>query len=259
MQKKSVFEYFMFASAIVSVSALSLSIFPNLFSTALAQETSPNVTVSVNISLFADLTLIPQNYTKSLVPVGTDTLPDNFTIRNTGSTNITNIHAYVDTIAVENQKPIDSGQAGLYASTGFILIKNESGGPYAHAGRLEWNLSSNLEGEVLNLQSQDVNTTFGRGWYRNGTNQFLWKAENGTRGPPTNPATKDIGACNITGTLFSIKRDPENDTSGLQRDFTTGIIDTGTFREATFNWSLFEMNSGALSGCPERLLRRSLP
>ncbi|MBI4181839.1 MAG: hypothetical protein HY520_02625 [Candidatus Aenigmarchaeota archaeon] len=225
--------------------ALAFSLSPTGMLPATFAESSPNVTVNVTISSFADLTIIPANYTVTGINPGADNAPLNFTIRNTGSTNITNIHAFPDTTDIERASPLDSGNSLFYASTGFIFITNESRTNYSHLGRLEWNLSDNLVSENLNLAGNPANRTFGRGWYRNASNTFLWKVENGTGYDGTGGPVGS--ACNSTSTLFSIKAHAENSTSGLSRDFAVGAIHTGTFVTGIKDWGLHRITTGPLN------------
>jgi hypothetical protein len=208
---------------------------PFIITGAFAQvNTTDNVTVNISVGELAEITVNPINFTLIDVPVGTDTSEVSFSIKNTGSTNITNIFAYSDTIFVESESVVDTGDPTKYAAAGFVFIRNESSdGISAHVGKLEWNTST-LESENLNLDPGTAK--FGRGWYHNASNTWLWKVENGSN-----------GTCNNTGTDFKIKEAPENGTSPLNRDFTDGIVTTGTFDEQTANWSLFNMGGTVLN------------
>jgi hypothetical protein len=213
---------------------ITVASFNPFFFGAYAQvNTTSNVTVNITISEVAEITVTPTNFTIAAISPGADSSEVTYSIKNTGSTTITNIFASTNTIEMENTNPIPGGDPEDYAASGFIWIQNVSAGAkYAHAGRLEWNLSS-LESETLDLAS--TTTNWSRGWYRNGSNTWLWKVENGT-----------AGDCNNTGSIFKIKEAPENDTSGFSRDFTSGIVTTGSFDEATVNWSLFNLGGTVL-------------
>lgn len=225
-------DHVLLSSGVILV-LLTFIIFPfGTIPQALAQVNSTsNVTINITIPEVAEITVNPINFTVNNVNPGDNSPDENFSVKNTGSTNITNIFANVNTVVVEDDSPLGTGAANQYAASGFIFIRNESGGNAYHAGRMEWNISAPLTGEVLNLGAGTTN--YSRGWYYNNSNTYLWKAENGTN-----------GFCNTSGATLNIKGDPENATSGLQRDFTSGVVVSGTLDESPEEWGLFSFTEG---------------
>ncbi|MBW6451791.1 MAG: hypothetical protein K0B02_03610 [DPANN group archaeon] len=193
-----------------------------------------NVTVDINISAIGVLVVTPTTLSWSDMSPGSDGSVENIRIKNTGSINVSNIYLDTSTIVDEDKNPLLTASAINYSAAGFILVQNSTDTEYYHAGRLEWNLSTVLTDEVLDLGGSTE--VFGHGWYRNATgNEYLWKVENGTN-----------GLCNNTGTTFNIKNAPENITD-VNRDLSTGLSTCGSVTAGT-NWGTFACTDGPLSG-----------
>ena len=189
-----------------------------------------NITVDVNVSTAAAISVLPTDISWSQLPVGADGQIYNVTVNNIGSVNVTNLYVTVDTISLESSNPLRSGSASAYAASGLIKIRNETESEmFYDLGRLEWNLSEILTNENLDLSAGVTN--FGHGWYRNSTgNEYLWKVENGSN-----------GWCNTTDTVFKIKMDPENATQE-SRDLSFGTK-TDSSPTASGNWSFHSLNA----------------
>ncbi len=201
-----------------------------------AAVTNSSVTVYVNISSVGSILIIPTSVSWMGLNPGSNGIVNNMTIKNTGSLNVTNVYLNASTINDEPTNPLQSTNPASYAAAGLIMVKNATEAGYTHAGRLEWNISSVLLGEILNL---NVNTTISsHGWYRNSTgNEYLWKLENGTE-----------GYCNTTDTKFTIKLVPENYTT-MNRDLSANTADCTTFVAGTNeNWGVFTCADGPLMG-----------
>ena len=191
------------------------------------------ITINVTIEEYAAISVSPDSMNFTGNP-GVINNSINFSVTNIGSANVTNMFVYTSTITDEAINPLPSGTAESYASTGFIFISNDTeDAPYI-AGRLEWNLTSILQGEVLDLDAGTVN--YSHGYYRNATfGDYLWKLENGTN-----------GFCNDTGANFTIITTAENGTDE-HRDFSTETIVSATADANTANWSIFSFTSGPLA------------
>ncbi|NOQ37838.1 hypothetical protein GQ472_03025 [archaeon] len=192
------------------------------------------LTVNITISSVGAIVVLPNTFTWTLNP-GEDSAAgvSNITIRNTGSLNVTNMYLDTSTDADESTNPLPTGTASAYSAAGMIFVRNSTNATYYHAGRLEWNISSILAGEVLDLNSATEN--FGHGWYRNASgNEYLWKVENGTD-----------GYCNTTGTVFEIKTVPENVTD-FNRDLSSDLSTCGAV--STGIWGSFVCTDGPLAG-----------
>ena len=229
---------------------------------ASADTTANATTVNVSVLSISSLTITPINLTWPILVPGNTNFTYNIIVKNTGTVQLSKFYMTPSTLWDEPGNPLNQNDPHLFASSGFIFVRNASnltgGGsgitgaaPKAfHVGRIEWNLTDIMVDEVLSLgagitNSPGVaaphNTKFGHGWYRNATgNELLWKVENGTR-----------GWCNNSDTILAIKDDPEN-TSSQSRDFSLGVVLTPgsglTFDAANRNWSIWSVNSGELDG-----------
>ena len=205
----------------------------------LAQNANDTTTLGVNVSVQAAIEVLPTAVNwYALIPGsnGTAGLSDdirNLSIRNVGSYNLTNFYVDVNTEDLETTNPLGPGNISKYAASGFIRFRNETTTTdYMHLGRIEWNLTEDLDTETLNLSS--VTTKYGHGWYRRANgNEYMWKVENGTG-----------GWCNNTATYFIIKNYPEN-SSGYQRDLSTNFA-TASVSNNNTNWTFLYFGSGPL-------------
>ena len=197
------------------------------------------VILDVNVSTSAQIRVLPVaiawNASDQVDP-GSNGSIKNLTIKNAGSINVTNFYATVDTLTKEDTNPLSIGNALYYAAGGVILIRNETDTSYFHLGRIEWNLSENLDGETLDLEAGT--TKYSHGWYRTSWgDEYLWKVENGTD-----------GYCNNTNTIMKIKKDPENATTeNRDLDDASGNIATGFAGASNANWTFFTFTEGPLS------------
>ncbi|MBW6461432.1 MAG: hypothetical protein K0B07_00060 [DPANN group archaeon] len=199
-----------------------------------AVDTNDTVTVNINISAVGTIVVSPNVINWTLLQPGSNGASEYIIIKNTGSVNVSGIYMTTDTITVESTNPLPTADVTAYSAAGLIFVKNSTDSAHSHAGRLEWNLSSILTGEELNI-NENTNA-FAHGWYRNSTgNEYLWKVENGTD-----------GVCNNTGTIFQISSIPENDTT-LNRDITVGASTCTTVTPGT-TWGTFTCSTGPLVG-----------
>ena len=222
-------------SKYIGVTVVFVLVLSIIFSSSLVHGAEDTITINVTIQSYASIMVNPSSINYTDVNPGADNNTVNFSVKNSGSANLSQMFAYTSTITDESSNPLGSGSATNYASTGFIMISNNTNSQWYHAGRLEWNLSSILDGEVLDLATGT--TDYGHGYYRNATEgDYLWKLENGTG-----------GVCNDTGSNLTIITTPENGT-GQHRDFTSEAHVSGTLDAQTANWSIFSFTSGPLAG-----------
>ncbi len=191
------------------------------------------LTVNITISSVGAIVVLPNTFEWTLAPGDdSDIGISNITIKNIGSLNVTNMYLDTSTVTDESTNPIPTGEASAYSAAGMIFVRNSTNTTYFHAGRLEWNISSILAGEILDLDP--ATGTFGHGWYRNASgNEYLWKVENGTG-----------GYCNNSGTTFEIKTAPENVTD-FNRDLSSGLS-TCTYAGED-DWASFACTDGPLA------------
>jgi len=172
-------------------------------------DVSVNDTVDVYVSVerVAEVTVFPPILSWSVVPggVGGAKLLD---IKNTGSVNLTNIYAYVDTLTDETTRPYGSPNATDYAAGGLIVFKNETYDKFFFAGRIEWNWTE----DISNMIKTGVTSPIAWGFFKNTTYEYNWLVGNGTD-----------GFCNNTATQFALEDDIDNGTAATRTPTTDGI------------------------------------
>ena len=186
-----------------------------------------NVTVEVNIGTLTEITVTPQILNWSgLLPGFTG---GNMTVdvRNTGSTNITNMYAFVTTLDNESARPYTSSDPQSYSAGGLLTFKNESTPQYFWAGRLEWNWTESIQ----NTNKAVIGSTSraAEGFFRNASRSFYWAVGNGTNGGEN--------GCNNTGAIFAIEDQWDNGTSTTRTPDDTSITRNG----GDFGFSYFSV------------------
>lgn len=209
--------------------------------TASAATTNSTVTVDVNISSVGAIVVLPNSLSWTAgnlgsINPGADSAVSHLVIKNTGSVNVSQIYMNASTVGDERSNPLQTANASYYSAAGLVMVMNETDTAFSHAGRLEWNLSTILTSESVDLAA--ATAKFAHGWYRNASgNEYIWKVENGTN-----------GYCNDTGTVFTIKASPENQTN-MNRNLTAGTgLSSCTAVTAGTNWGVFTCTNGPLSG-----------
>ena len=189
--------------------------------------TTNQTNVTVEVSAVCQITVAPRNHTWFSVTPGSEGGIKTLNIRNSGSQNLANIYAYVDTIEVEQTNPIPTGDASRYASGG-VLVLNTSAGSFYYVGRLEWNVSKPAGAGGSNCTNAKT-----WGWYRNATaGNYLWCMVNGSD-----------GTCNSTSAAIYIETEPDTGEPST-REPNTGGNPTNAFE----NWAVYNFAAGPLSG-----------
>jgi hypothetical protein len=183
----------------------------NLMPTLAAYNTTD---IDINVSEFSQITLIPTYLNWTQIVAGTAGEHKNITVKNTGSVNVSQIYAYVDTITDEATRPYGSSDASKYAAGGVLTIRNETEAKYYYLGKLEWNWTEDISSHNWGAVTSPVSW----GYFRNLTSSYVWLVGNGTPtvGDPTGIY------CNDTGSEFAIEdvvdtgdpttRDPDDTT-----------------------------------------------
>jgi hypothetical protein len=188
--------------------------------------------VYVSVEKVAEVTVFPSILSWSVIPggVGGTKLLD---IKNTGSVNLTNIYAYVDTLTDETTRPYGSPNATDYAAGGLIVFKNETYNKFFFAGRIEWNWTE----DISNMQKTGVNSPVAWGFFKNTTYEYNWLVGNGTD-----------GFCNNTGAQFALEDDVDNGTAATRTPTTDGISYNGG--DANFGYfSITRSNAPLYESC----------
>jgi hypothetical protein len=189
--------------------------------------TTNQTNVTVQIAQVCQITVAPTNHTWFNVNPGSEGGLKTLNIKNSGSQNLTNIYAYVDTIEVETTNPIPTGDASKYASGGVLVLNN--GTNFYYVGRLEWNVS-----KPAGAGTTYCNPTWSTwGWYRNATvGNYLWCMVNASD-----------GTCNSTNAKIYIETDPDTgDPSTREPD--KGGSPTNAFQD----WAVYTFSEGPLNG-----------
>ena len=217
-------------------------VFIFVFSSVTFAYADENLTVEVSITSYAEITLDPSSIGWYEVIPGTTGGVKYVDVENTGSANLTNMYAYVDTNEDETSTPYTTGWAQSYAAGGVIAFANMTLGvnatagteKYFFAGRLEWNWTEvvgNTDHSTLN-QSPTA-----WGFFRNVSNDYYWIVRNGTN------ASADDGAvyCNNSGAVFAIEDDKDLGTVDTRTPDAVGITYEGTYNDDS-PWGIFSVN-----------------
>jgi hypothetical protein len=192
---------------------------------AFAQVTR-NITVDVNIASVAEITISPTFVAWTLAAPGANAGIRQLSVKNTGSTNITNMFAYVDTITTETVRPYGATSPANYSAGGLLTLNNQSGFDqnFSFVGRLEWNHTQ----EISNIVKTGVTNPASAGWYRNNSNEYVWL---------TGANTTNF-RCNETTAQFAIEDDIDDGSASTRTPSATGI----EFITNTGAWGIFAVN-----------------
>ena len=154
-----------------------------------------NVSIVINISEVSSIDVYPDSLTWNATTPGADAGNYTLDVRNSGSLNLTNIWASVNTTSIETVNP--TGQdSTYYASGGLIAIANNSNLSFHFVGRLEWNISYVPSGFTPTYPNASVNHSWG--WFRNASMNYLWElTSNYSNSTPTG------GMCNDSHTALN--------------------------------------------------------
>jgi hypothetical protein len=211
------------AILIFAVAALGAILLVSFSSPIYADPTS-NVTVDVNVSTVGEITVLPSAISWIPVTPGTAGGQRNLTIKNTGSTNVTNIFSYMSTMNNESVRPYLSSNPSSYSAGGLLVFHNESNSSYAWAGRLEWNWTediNNYDNSESTIAAAQGNVLVSRGFFRNASTSFVWAVG----------ANSTNGRCNESGAVFAIEDDDDDGTANTRRPNATFITLSGSDTE----------------------------
>jgi hypothetical protein len=156
-------------------------------------------TMDVNVTELSQITLHPTYLNWTQIIAGTRGGSKNITVKNTGSVNVSQIYAYVDTLTDEYERPYQSSNSTKYAAGGVVTIKNETDAKFYYLGKIEWNWTEDISSHNWIAVVNPVSW----GYFRNLTNSYVWLVGNGTP-----PAADPTGIyCNDTGTELAIEDD----------------------------------------------------
>ena len=165
-------------------------------------------TLNVSIRSLGKISVSPAFLNWSNVEPGTTGGIQTIEITNTGSINVTNIYAYLDTLTVEATRPYLATAADSYASGGVILMKNQTYPNLSWVGRIEWNWTNTLS----NADYSNLDDPVAWGFFKNMTYEFVWAIGNGS-----------YDLCNNSGAQFAIEDDLDDGTQSTRTPTVTDI------------------------------------
>jgi hypothetical protein len=211
--------------SLISVILLIFAVCITNIKPALA-DVNDNVTIDVNVSVTASITVLPDVLNWTSVISGTaSTDTKNLTVKNTGSINVSNIYAYVDTLVTEPVRPYGLAYPKNYSAGGIIALKNETDPQFFLAGRIEWNWTQDIPNH--DWTAVDVVDAKAWGYFRNTSNEYVWVLGNGTD-----------GFCNMSNTEFAIEDDRDIGTLATRTPDETSITLAGN--DST--WAYFRVD-----------------
>jgi hypothetical protein len=192
--------------------------------TLVLADANDTVTIDVNVSEAASIVVLPDSLNWSSVDTGQEGVVKYLSIKNSGSINVSEIYAYVDTLESEPSRPYGSSDPTDFSAGGVIALENETDPGYFFAGRIEWNWTQ----DIPNHDWSDVTSPTAWGYFRNTSSDFVWVLGNGT-----------AGRCNETSTEFAVEEDVDLGTTATRTPVATSINRDGGDSE----WSYFSVNN----------------
>jgi len=198
---------------LIALFIISLAFLPGVQ----AEDVNDTATINVTIQAVAEITVSPDILSWIDIQPGHTGGTKLLDIINTGSLNVTNIYAYVDTLEDETERPYGSANATKYAAGGVIVFKNETYNKFFFAGRIEWNWTEAISNLNMTPSATGVNSPKAWGFFKNTSFEYVWLLGNGTG-----------GFCNNTGAQFAISDYEDNGTAETRTPTTTSInLDSG--------------------------------
>ena len=202
----------------VVATLVSLVFLPAVF----AEDVNDTATVYVSVKVVAEITVWPDVLSWVDVQPGRAGGTKLLDIINTGSQNVTQIYAYVDTLEDETERPYGSANSTKYAAGSVIVFKNETYNKFFFAGRLEWNWTE----AISNLNTSYVTSPIAWGFFKNTSFEYVWLLGNGTD-----------GYCNNSQAQFAI----EDDVDDGSEDTRTPTTDNIEFDSGDENFGYFSV------------------
>ncbi len=198
-------------------------------------DTSDTVTLDVNVSETASISVIPSYINWTQVATGSTGGYRNLTIKNAGSLNVSNLSAYVDSLTDETTRPYQSGDPSDFAAGGVITLSNDTTN-YYFVGRIEWNWTEDIADHDWSAVTSPVSW----GYHRNTSNDYVWVLGNGT--PPVGDPNGIY--CNNSA-QFAIETDEDLGTTATRTPINAISLTTST---GSSGWAYGAVTTGTLSG-----------
>ena len=198
----------------------------SLMSTFVLADQSGTVTIAVNVSEAASITVSPNYLEFIAVKPGIFPIPGSkqIDVVNTGSLNFTSLTANVNSFSTETSNPYDtSGNPSVYAAGSFVVVYNSSNSdPNRFENRIEWN---HTRGTIANMIKTANAVSWG--WFYNHSRSYLWDLV---------PSTSSPGVCNGSDTTLTVKQ--TLDSASANRDMSVST-DTGSNVANNTEWATF--------------------
>ena len=171
-----------------------------------------NSTINVTIQSYSEITVSPDTLKWEGVYPGQNGGTKLLDIKNTGSINVSQIYGYVSTLTNETSRPYGYDDSTKYASTGLIVMRNESGVRDFFAGRIEWNWTEDISNKVMTGIDEPV----AWGFVRNASQEYFWGLGNGSEN------------CSSSDTDLGFNDIADNGSAATRTTSTTGISHVAT-------------------------------
>jgi hypothetical protein len=199
--------------------------------TPVLADSNDTVTIDVNVTEAASIVVVPETLNWSNAVTGQAGGIQNLTIKNAGSLNVSQIHAYIDTLTTENARPYGSSEPTDFSAGGVIVLKNETDSTYLFAGRIEWNWTQDIPNHDWSALTTSDPTSWG--YFRNTSSDYVWVVGNGTD-----------GRCNESSAQFALETEVDIGTIGTRTPTLASITrDTGDA-----DWGYFSVGQAPLNG-----------
>jgi len=211
--------------------ALTMAVFLVLFLPKISLADTGPVTIAVNISTVAALSVQPTYLEWILIAPGNNGTDQTITVTNIGSTAFSaGVYASINSFSVETSSPIGSTNAASYASGNFLVLKNSTDPTYYFVNRVEWN-DTTIASSISNKGTYAVSW----GLFHNMTKEYLWEISKDNASQCVNISISNTMAFKILTV---------QDT-GSNRDMNTNVVSADPSAN-TSEWSTWTFASGPL-------------
>ena len=193
-------------------------------------DANDTVTVDVNVTQAAAITVVPESLNWTGIGTGQAGGGEYLNIKNSGSINVSEIYAYVDTLESEPSRPYGSSDPLDFSAGGVITLKNETDSEFFFAGRIEWNWTQDIPNH--DWSAVDDVDAVSWGYLRNASNDYVWVLGNGTD-----------GLCNNTNAQFAIEDQVDLGTTATRTPVGPYALEGGDDE-----WGYFYVDAAPIDG-----------
>ncbi len=214
---------------VLTVLFMLIMAFTAAFTSKYAIAVNDTVGVNVTVTSVTSIDIMQTNMTFLNVAPGTGSNDTTIEVRNIGSTNASNMWAFVSTNVTETSNPLPTGSSSSYSAGGYLVLKNSTATNYSFVGRLEWNLSSAPTSFVVPTAN---NVSYG--WFRNTSYFYMWNISSST-------------ACNITGLKIHVSAIADEGTAATRNpSIANGTAYQWGAGTAPNSWVVYTFTAGGI-------------